>query len=401
MSDWHSTTLQEIISTIESGSRPKGGVRIGDNSEGVPSYGGENISMNGGMLYDSVRMVPTNFATEMRRGVLSDKDVLINKDGANTGKSGIYRKPAGEEFATINEHLFLLRCNKDIAEQEFLYHFLNSEFGKSQIARVITGSAQPGLNSTFPEFVRIDLPPLPEQKKIAEILSGIDKAINKILEAIAKSETTLTGVFANLDLIASSGKTATLGEVVRVQNGYAFQSSIFSEDPTDIPLVRISNISGGGVDISKSKRIPRGLAPSDEYKVNRGDILIAMSGATTGKIGKYQGDSFCLLNQRVGKFVFRPGSDSAAYATQLLLSGFLESRILAKAAGGAQPNISGKGIEDIDIPFPDAADQEKYGSAIKELLRVNSRRRILVEKYQHLKASISSDLLSGRKRVCI
>jgi type I restriction enzyme, S subunit len=255
--------------------------------------------------------------------------------------------------------------------------------------------------SVIRNLYHLPIPPLPEQKKIAEILSGIDKAINKISEAIAKSETTLTGVFANLDLIASSGKTATLGEVVRVQNGYAFQSSIFSEDPTDIPLVRISNISGGVVDISKSKRIPRGLAPSDEYKVNRGDILIAMSGATTGKIGKYQGDSFCLLNQRVGKFVFRPGSDSAAYATQLLLSGFLESRILAKAAGGAQPNISGKGIEDIDIPFPDAADQEKYGSAIKELLRVNSRRRILVEKYQHLKASISSDLLSGRKRVSV
>ncbi|MCS5692252.1 restriction endonuclease subunit S [Cyanobium sp. FGCU-6] len=247
----------------------------------------------------------------------------------------------------------------------------------------------------------IELPPLPEQKKIAEILSGIDKAINKILQAIAKSEITLTGVFANLDFIASSGKSGTLGEVARVQNGYAFQSSIFSEDPADIPLVRISNISGGEVDISKSKRIPRGIAPSDEYRVNKGDILIAMSGATTGKIGKYQGDAFCLLNQRVGKFVFRPGSDSATYVTQLLLSGFLESRILAKAAGGAQPNISGKGIEDINIPFPDAADQGKYGGAIKELLRVNSRRRILVEKYQHLKDSITSDLLSGRKRVTV
>ena len=124
-----------------------------------------------------------------------------------------------------------------------------------------------------------------------------------------------------------------------------------------------------------------------------------MSGATTGKMGKYRGDTFCLLNQRVGKFVFRPGSSSAAYVSQLLLSGFLENRILAKAAGGAQPNISGKGIEGIEIPYPDAADQEKYGSAIKELLRFNSTRRGLVEKYQHLKSALSSDLLSGRKRV--
>jgi len=253
--------------------------------------------------------------------------------------------------------------------------------------------------SVIRNLYHLPIPPLPEQKKIAEILFGIDNTISNLSKAIAKSETILTGIFAELDLMANEGMTFTLGGVARVQNGYAFQSSIFSENPSDIPLVRISNISGGIVDTSNSKRIPRTLSPSDEYQVKKGDILIAMSGATTGKIGEYQEDAICLLNQRVGKFVFRQGSDSTAYITQLLLSGFLESRILTKAAGGAQPNISGKGIEDIEIPFPGAADQEKYGSAIKEILRVNSRRRILVEKYQDLKASISSDLLSGRQRV--
>ena len=126
-----------------------------------------------------------------------------------------------------------------------------------------------------------------------------------------------------------------------------------------------------------------------------------MSGATTGKIGIYQGDTFCLLNQRVGKFVFRNGGNSSFYVSQLLLSGFLESSLLSKAAGGAQPNISGKGIEDIDIPFPDTENQEKYGNVIKELLRSNLKRKYLVEKYQHLKGALSSELLSGRKRVSI
>jgi restriction endonuclease S subunit len=253
--------------------------------------------------------------------------------------------------------------------------------------------------SVIRNLYHLPIPPLPEQKKIAEILSGIDRTIGKALEAIAKTETTLIGIFSELDLIASLGKTTALGEIARVQNGYAFQSSIFSEDPADVPLVRISNISGGMVAVSKSKRIPRSFSPSDEYRVHRGDILIAMSGATTGKIGEYRGNEFCLLNQRVGKFVFPQGSGSTIYAAQLLLSGFLESRILAKAAGGAQPNISGKGIEEIEIPLPDAEDQEKFGSAIKQLLHVNSKRKILVEKYQHLKGAISADLLSGRKRV--
>jgi len=249
--------------------------------------------------------------------------------------------------------------------------------------------------------IEIPVPPLPEQKKIAEILSGIDKTISNELRAIAKTETILIGIFADLDLIASSGKTAILGETARVQNGYAFQSSTFSEDPGDIPLVRISNITGGIVDTSKSKRIPRSLVPSDEYKVRKGDILIAMSGATTGKIGEYQEDIPCLLNQRVGKFEFLQGEESAFFTSQLLLSGFLESRILAKAAGGAQPNISGKGIEEIEVPLPDAADQLKYGSAIQKLLAIKSRRRFLVEKYGQLKQAMAADLLSGRTRVSV
>jgi type I restriction enzyme S subunit len=304
---------------------------------------------------------------------------------------------AAEEICT-NQGFQSLRCGSDLDNWFALHQIRHRRAELQQLAAGSTFLEVSGSNVRSLPFV---VPPLPEQKKIAEILSGIDRTIAKALNAIAKTATTLIGIFSELDLIASLGKTTALGEIARVQNGYAFQSSTFSEDPADVPLVRISNISGGMVDISKSKRIPRSFSPSDEYRVHRGDILIAMSGATTGKIGEYRGNQLCLLNQRVGKFVFPQGSVSTIYAGQLLLSGFLESRILAKAAGGAQPNISSKGIEEIEIPLPDAEDQEKFGSAIKQLLYVNSKRKILVEKYQHLKAAISADLLSGRKRVTL
>jgi type I restriction enzyme, S subunit len=390
--DWIDCTIGEI-SKLSGGSAFKEIFQGHTNGE-IPfiKVSDFNLSENHKYIIRANNWVSSETLKEMGAKVFPPGSVVFPKVGAAllSNRRRILSRPTALDnnlMAAIpngccSEYLYLALCKVDFS-------------------RFVQEGAVPSVNQEQVAIVELSLPPLPEQKKIAEILCAIDKAINKILEAIAKSETTLTGVFANLDLIASSGKTANLGEVASVQNGYAFQSSIFSEDPLGIPLIRISNISGGLVDASKSKRIPRPLVPSDEYKVNRGDILIAMSGATTGKMGKYRGDTFCLLNQRVGKFVFRPGSSSAAYVSQLLLSGFLESRILAKAAGGAQPNISGKGIEGIEIPYPDAADQEKYGSAIKELLRVNSTRRGLVEKYQHLKSALSSDLLSGRKRVSI
>jgi type I restriction enzyme S subunit len=373
----------------------------GTPSRNTPAFWGDDhywitpsevVAIDGKMASHSKEKI-SNLGLASSGAKLHPPGTILMTSRASIGFAAI----AVEDICT-NQGFQSLRCGKALDNWFALHQIRHRRAELQQLAAGSTFLEVSGSNIRSFPFV---IPPLPEQKKIAEILSGIDTAINKIATAIVKSDTALTGIFAELDLIAAAGKISTLGEIARVQNGYAFQSSIFTEDSAGIPLVRISNISGGLVDTSKSKRIPQTLAALGEYKVSRGDILIAMSGATTGKIGIYHGSSFCLLNQRVGKFVFRPGSKSIAYATQLLLSGFLESRILAKAAGGAQPNISGKGIEAIEIPFPDTAEQDKYAITIQEFLRVNAKRRILMEKYQHLKSALSSDLLSGRKRVSI
>jgi type I restriction enzyme S subunit len=390
-SDWKVMALGEVAEVV-------GG---GTPSRDTPAFWGDDhywitpsevVAIDGKMASHSKEKI-SNLGLASSGAKLHPPGTILMTSRASIGFAAI----AVEDICT-NQGFQSLRCGKALDNWFALHQIRHRRAELQQLAAGSTFLEVSGSNIRSFPFV---IPPLPEQKKIAEILSGIDTAINKIATAIVKSDTALTGIFAELDLIAAAGKISTLGEIARVQNGYAFQSSIFTEDSAGIPLVRISNISGGLVDTSKSKRIPQTLAALGEYKVSRGDILIAMSGATTGKIGIYHGSSFCLLNQRVGKFVFRPGSKSIAYATQLLLSGFLESRILAKAAGGAQPNISGKGIEAIEIPFPDTAEQDKYAITIQEFLRVNAKRRILMEKYQHLKSALSSDLLSGRKRVSI
>ena len=410
MSDWHSTTLQEIISTIESGSRPKGGVRIGDNSEGVPSYGGENISMNGGMLYDSVRMVPTNFATEMRRGVLSDKDVLINKDGANTGKSAIYRKPAGEEFATINEHLFLLRCNKGIADQEFLYHFLNSELGKSQIARVITGSAQPGLNSTFPEFVRIDLPPLPEQKKIAEILSGIDHSLAKLsnkLNALTRLRIQLIRQFLTHEVHPQSNhegilpldwQVKTLDEVAQFRRGSFPQPYGNPEwfDDNGFPFVQVFDIDDNGKLKSSTKsRISKAGAEKSVF-IPCGSLIVSLQGSI-GRVAITQYDAY--VDRTILIFTdYQKDLDREYFS---LLIGDLFSRQGEVADGGVIKTITKQTLKDFSIKIPPLNEQKRMSKVVFALDRHISLYKKKLLKGNFLKQSLMGDLLSGRKRVSI
>jgi type I restriction enzyme S subunit len=408
MSNWHSTTLQEIISTIENGSRPKGGVRIGENSEGVPSYGGENISMNGGMLYDSVRMVPTSFATEMRRGVLSDKDVLINKDGANTGKSAIYRKPAGEEFATINEHLFLLRCKKGIAEQEFLYHFLNSEFGKSQITRVITGSAQPGLNSTFPEFIRIDLPPLPEQKRIAEILSGIDNLTKAVRERMYRLQIALDGLANSWETqLSIQGEEGMLGDLIdSIDSGWSPACEDFPPKSGEWGVLKVSAVTRGQFYEAESKRLPPDLPPREQFIVKKNDLLITRANGNLDLVGRgvivsKEPDAKLLMSDKILRLNPRSNCDRN-FLLLALNSRSVRQQIEVGVGGSTGAKNIGQGfLRQIAIAIPSSSEQVHIGNLSRSLSAALISTKRKFEHLVSLKKGLSSDLLSGRKRVSI
>lgn len=89
--------------------------------------------------------------------------------------------------------------------------------------------------------------------------------------------------------------------ICKVKGGYAFKSEEYTK--TGIPVIRISNFDNGELDITNCVFINSNILNQfDEYKLTNGDILIAMSGATTGKIGIVKQTKPLLLNQRVGKF---------------------------------------------------------------------------------------------------
>ncbi|MDE0159431.1 MAG: restriction endonuclease subunit S [Candidatus Dadabacteria bacterium] len=182
MSNVTKTFLQEILQTPISGSRPKGGVSVeGD----IPSFGGENITMSGAIDFYPVKKISASFFNQMKRGHLRELDVLINKDGANTGKSAIYRNSPYSK-AAINEHLFILRGIPERIDQIYLHYFFLSTKTKRAVETKINGSAQPGLNSKFIQNISVNLPPLPEQRKIATILTSVDEVIENTRKQIEK-----------------------------------------------------------------------------------------------------------------------------------------------------------------------------------------------------------------------
>lgn len=143
-------------------------------------------------------------------------------------------------------------------------------------------------------------------------------------------------------------------------NGFAFKSDSFSADG-ESPVIRIGDIANEKISyenivfVSKSKDL-------NEYKIITNDILIAMSGATVGKVGLCQSKDKGYINQRVG--IIR-SKDYKLIWYNLLSPAFLEY-IYLMSDGSAQPNISSVGIGNYYVPFPPIYEQQTIATYLDE-----------------------------------
>ncbi|ELZ7231152.1 restriction endonuclease subunit S, partial [Vibrio parahaemolyticus] len=156
-----------------------------------------------------------------------------------------------------------------------------------------------------------------------------------------------------------------IGLITTFVNGFAFKSSSFQD--SGVGIVKIGDISFAGeltpntmsrVDTS----VIKDLDPS--LRVNRGDMVIAMSGATTGKVGFNTTNEVFYLNQRVGKFI--PHQIYLNYLFFPLTTKIAEN--LEKSLGSAIPNLSTGQINDIVIALPPLQEQHRIVAKVDELM---------------------------------
>ena len=153
-----------------------------------------------------------------------------------------------------------------------------------------------------------------------------------------------------------------LSDLCRIENGFAFSSNDYK--PQGIPLVRISNVIHNTIDITDCVYI-EGIT-DNKFKISKGDLLIAMSGATTGKMGVYPFDETAYLNQRVGNIkILNKSLLSPDYRNTYMQSKVDE--ILKIAYGGAQPNISASVIGNFDFPLPPYKEQIRIVKTVQRI----------------------------------
>ena len=178
-----------------------------------------------------------------------------------------------------------------------------------------------------------------------------------------------------------------LGEVVEIVGGYAFKSAEFGSG--NMAIIRISNILPNGsiggdfVYFGEDENL-------EKFKANKNDYLIAMSGATTGKIGQVRHEAY--INQRVGLFRQNENSNNDFIGSLLQKEEFL-TYLMENWGAGAQPNISIKQMENYNTYFPNLKEQTAIGLFFRQLDETIALQSAEVEKLNQLKKGLLAAML--------
>ena len=182
-----------------------------------------------------------------------------------------------------------------------------------------------------------------------------------------------------------------LGEVASLRGGYAFKSGKFLKK--GIPVIRISNILSDGIVGGEFAHYYE-EEMEENFIVKDKSILIAMSGATTGKVGilHCEENQKFYQNQRVG--YFEPNDQwSYKFIGTFVKSKLFEKQLDSVLVAGAQPNISSRDINDFDIWIPNNINEQNQIGVLFEsfdnLITLHQRK---LNKLENLKKAYLEEL---------
>lgn len=275
--------------------------------------------------------------------------------------------------------------------------FAKALFGTVDLTSLVQVGALPSYNARDVESMEIYLPSLLEQEQIGGFFKQLDTLITlhqrKCDETKRLKKYMLQKMFPQngekVPEIRFSGFTddweqRKLGDVAPLRGGYAFKSSEYKKDGT--PIVRISNILPDG-SIGADFACYDDMENDENISLRNGDALLAMSGATTGKVSilKCKNTDKYYQNQRVGYFK-RNIQYNYDFVSTIVRSDLFKEQLMSVLVAGAQPNVSSKEIDSFEFVFPlNIEEQKKIGQYFANLDTLITLHQRELENLQNIK----------------
>ena len=180
-----------------------------------------------------------------------------------------------------------------------------------------------------------------------------------------------------------------LQSIAPLRGGFAFKSEKFQN--VGIPIVRISNIGFDGTVGGEFEYYSK-LSPDEKFVLKGRSLLLAMSGATTGKIAMLDSEEEYYQNQRVGYFQ-NNGAVDFDFLSSVLQTKAFTNQLNAVLVAGAQPNISSKEIDSFEFCIPESIEEQSaIGSLFRTLDDLLASYKDNLANYQSLKATMLSKI---------
>lgn len=303
----------------------------------------------------------------------------------------------------FQRHIAILRPNKNNIDAKFLYYMMLSKNFYMKADSVAIGAAQRTITLNSLRNIEVDVPKIETQRRIADILSTYDDLIENNQKQIKLLEEAVQRLYKEwfvdlrfpgyeqtkiIDGVPEGWEKVCLKAYCDIKSGYAFKSKDWNKSGCGV--IKIKDISNKFVDYSDCDFVPKDIAEkAANYYLNQGDLVIAMTGATIGKIGICTKEGY-YANQRVGKvFLGNKPKEKLPYAYCILSQKSTMDFILNNSsASSAQPNISGDKICDIKIVY-----NEVYVMRFNKKMKSVFEKMILLKEQNEMLSVIRDNLL--------
>jgi restriction endonuclease S subunit len=251
--------------------------------------------------------------------------------------------------------------------------------------------------------IEVEIPPLPEQKKIAEILSGIDKEISRHqekIEALRFLKKSTADALIHQEKFSLKPLQEVIGKGGSIQDGDWIESKDQDQNG-NIRLVQLADIQEGHFMQKSSRFMNQEKANALNVTLLReGDLLVARMPDPIGRSCIFPGSTQDCVTV-VDIAILRSNECNMKWLMHTINTSAVRNQIEELATGTTRKRISRGRLSELCIPYPEKTEQEYIAEQISSIDTALATLQNCIEKTKLLRSAISSELLSGRKRVTV
>ena len=330
---------------------------------------------------------------------LEVNDVLIARMPDPIGRACLL--PEGLPSSATVVDVAIVRTGHEIL-QRILSLIVNSPEFRNEAFSLLTGTTRQRISRGNLSKISFWLPPLPEQKRIVDLISSVDsyiEALQQQLESAKNSKSAYVNTIVSE--IFDRGKKTKIADIAEVKGGKRLpKGTPWSEEPTDHRYIRATDIKDGIVLTENLVYVPDDVWPLiSRYVVNQGDVVITIAG-TIGQVGVIPTSLDGVnLTENAARIVVNKELVRSNYLSMLLGSNYYQQDIDSKTKKTTQPKLGLNMINSIEIPLPDLAEQDEIFSVVSQIDTLIARTNNLILQTIALRTGLLSDLLSGEHEI--